>query len=107
MRENHCDPVLYVPDRLSTAISWNSYVSERCGNLLISRRFVLGVPGTYHLCYCSDVPFAGPGTAWDMKNVSLEEAKMSLPRRFSQGGVKGDQMRPGGLHTENNPSYAS
>jgi len=43
---------------------------------------VLGVPGTYHLCYCSDVPFAARGTAWDMKNVSLEEAKMSLPRDF-------------------------
>jgi hypothetical protein len=55
---------------------WNEYVSRRMGTLLVSRRFVLGVPGTYHLCYYSDRPFAGPGIAWQMINMPDEDAKI-------------------------------
>jgi len=55
---------------------WNDYVSHRCGTLLVSRRFVLGVPGTFHLCYYGKNLFAGPGIAWQMINIPEEDAKI-------------------------------
>src|SRR5207249_3067123 len=55
---------------------WRDYVNKRLSNLLVSRRFVLGVPGTFHLCYYSDKAFVGPGIAWQMANVPKEEGKI-------------------------------
>jgi len=55
---------------------WKEFANDRLGNILISRRIVLPVPGFVHLCYFSDEPLAGPGMMWMVKNVDPEDAKI-------------------------------
>jgi len=55
---------------------WREYARERLGNVLISRRIVLPVPGFIHLCYFSRKPLAGPGMMWVIKNINENDAKI-------------------------------
>ena len=67
----------YSKSELKTKVeNWRKYVEARLGTVLISRRFVLGVSGTVHLCYYSSKTFVGPGMAWDVKNLTDEKAKL-------------------------------
>jgi len=56
--------------------TWENYVKDRAGNLIILRRFVIPVPGTIHLCYYSSTPTAGPGMTWVASNLKDVEAKI-------------------------------
>ena len=55
--------------------TWNRYVENRLGNLIILRRFVINAPGTLHLCHYSSAPMTASGTAW-VCNVHDEDAKI-------------------------------
>lgn len=55
--------------------TWERYVTERMGNLIILRRFPISAPGTVHLCHYSSDLTAGPGTTW-VARVDDEEARI-------------------------------
>ena len=55
--------------------TWERYVNERVGNLLILRRFPINAPGTIHLCYYASQPIAGPGMTW-VATLSEKDAKI-------------------------------
>ena len=55
--------------------TWENYVKDRMGNLIILRRFVINAPGTIHLSYYSSTPIAAPGTTW-ISNLNDEDAKI-------------------------------
>jgi len=55
--------------------TWEKYVKDRMGNLIILRRFVINAPGTIHLSYYSSTPIAAPGTTW-VCNLNDEDAKI-------------------------------
>ena len=54
---------------------WGKYVESRKGNLIILRRYPILAPGTFNVCYYSNLKIAGPGTTW-MLNLEDDEAKI-------------------------------
>jgi len=55
--------------------TWERYVKDRMGNLIILRRFPINAPGTIHLCYYASQPIAGPGMTW-VANMKDEDARI-------------------------------